>query len=180
MRPAWKGVLHQNALKREKTKTFNMSPLHKLHRMQDSETEEGCLQAFVRPPSSKIQILWSLIGSLLIVWDLITIPLELFDVQSLINFLVQVGRFSFAFWVVDVLLGFPGEVLDWTGDGGNDVGMSDDDETVVSWKMILLLLLLLLLLGVVVLVVVILSCPCDRSTTNEVRTCQTPTAGCSL
>lgn len=104
LRPAWKGVLHQNALKREKTKTFNMSPLHKLHRMQDSETEEGCLQAFVRPPSSKIQILWSLIGSLLIVWDLITIPLELFDVQSLINFLVQVGRFSFAFWVVDVPL----------------------------------------------------------------------------
>ncbi|CAE7456056.1 unnamed protein product [Symbiodinium sp. CCMP2456] len=104
LRPAWKGVLQQHALKREKTKTFNMSPHHKLHRMQDAETDEGCLQAFVRPPSSKIQILWSLIGSLLIVWDLITIPLELFDVQSLINFLVNVGRFSFAFWVLDVPL----------------------------------------------------------------------------
>ena len=106
LRPQWKGVLQHHDLKREKTKTFNMSPHHKLHRMKDAETDEGCLQAFVRPPSSKIQILWSLIGSLLIVWDLITIPLELFDVDSLINFLVNVGRFSFAFWVLDVRLGF--------------------------------------------------------------------------
>ena len=104
LRNPWKGVLHHHSLKRDRTKNYSPGPLLKLHRMNDAETDEGCLQPLVRPPSSKLQIMWSLIGSLLITWDLITIPMELFDVQDMINFLVVVGRLSFVFWVLDVPL----------------------------------------------------------------------------
>ena len=48
--------------------------------------DSSCIQPLVRRPSSKSQIAWSLIGILFIVWDMITIPLELFDQQEIIVF----------------------------------------------------------------------------------------------
>ena len=120
LRSPWKGVLHHQTLKKDRTKTFSLLPLQRnMHRMQDSERDdENCLQPFVRPPTS-------LIGSLLIVWDLITIPLELFDEQNMINFLVSVGKFSFGFWVLDVWLSSPKSQVKHSGSKFSWVGFAD-------------------------------------------------------
>ncbi|OLP90285.1 Potassium channel AKT1 [Symbiodinium microadriaticum] len=105
LRGPWKVGLQHGHLKRDHTKSFQLSPLPKIHRMRDLETDTAsCLQPLVLTPSSKVHILWSLIGSLFIVWDLVTIPLELFDVQAMIEFLVSVGRFSFVYWLIDMPL----------------------------------------------------------------------------
>eukprot|EP00439_Symbiodinium_sp_Y106_P086557 s46_g34.t1 len=105
IRPQWKTALQQHALKREKTQTFKSStPLNHTPRMKDAATDGSCLQPLVRKPSSKLQITWSLLGVLFIVWDMITIPLELFDDEGMISLLLVVGRFTFGYWILDMPL----------------------------------------------------------------------------
>ena len=50
------------------------------------------------------RITWSLLGVLFIVWDMITIPLELFDNEQLSSLLLVVGRVSFGYWLVGMPL----------------------------------------------------------------------------
>ena len=72
--------------------------------MKDAAMDGSCLQPLVRKPSSKLQITWSLLGVLFIVWDMITIPLELFDDEDMISLLLVVGRFTFGYWILDMPL----------------------------------------------------------------------------
>ncbi|CAE7210229.1 CNGA1 [Symbiodinium pilosum] len=105
LRGPWKTALQPTAcLKKQQSKSFHALPVRASQRMKDAWMDNGCLQSLVLPPNSKLQIMWSVIGSLFIVWDLITIPLELFDIQHMINFLVTVGKFSFEYWVIDMPL----------------------------------------------------------------------------
>jgi len=105
IRPQWKTALQQRALKREKTQTFKSStPVNQTPRMKDAAMDGSCLQPLVRKPSSKLQITWSLLGVLFIVWDMITIPLELFDDEDMISLLLVVGRFTFGYWILDMPL----------------------------------------------------------------------------
>ncbi|CAE7258640.1 unnamed protein product, partial [Symbiodinium pilosum] len=86
LRAPWKGALQHQALKREKTQNFEKGPAVHVTRMRDAYMDSSCIQPLVSRPSSKSQIAWSLIGILFIVWDMITIPLELFDQQEIIVF----------------------------------------------------------------------------------------------
>ncbi|OLQ05832.1 Potassium/sodium hyperpolarization-activated cyclic nucleotide-gated channel 2 [Symbiodinium microadriaticum] len=76
-------------------------------RVNDAFTDErSCLQRFVVGPQSKWQLTWSMCSSLLILWDLITIPLEMFSIPSFTAFLDTVGLLSFTFWLMDIPLHF--------------------------------------------------------------------------
>mmetsp|Transcript_40887 Transcript_40887/g.94954 ORF Transcript_40887/g.94954 Transcript_40887/m.94954 type:complete len:761 (-) Transcript_40887:89-2371(-) len=108
MRPAWKFAMHgvakndgRSAFSSEQTKAAKASV-----RINDFVKDESCLQPFVIPPQSRIQLAWSLMASCLILWDAITIPLEMFNVQELSHMLQLVGYFSFTFWMLDVPLHF--------------------------------------------------------------------------
>ena len=61
------------------------------------------LSVFFMCYTGEPRITWSLLGVLFIVWDMITIPLELFDNEELSSLLLVVGRVSFGYW----LLGMP-------------------------------------------------------------------------
>ena len=41
-------------------------------------------------------------GSIFIVWDLVTIPLEFFDIPEFIKFLGDVGYVSLTYWILDI------------------------------------------------------------------------------
>ncbi|CAJ1342687.1 unnamed protein product [Effrenium voratum] len=73
-------------------------------RMRDAFTDQGCLQRFVVEPDSNVQLIWSLIAVVFIVWDLITVPLSIFDDQGLSIFLNDVAKVSFSYWVLDMPL----------------------------------------------------------------------------
>ena len=105
MRSPWKTTLTYHALKKDNARPFSSLSRMKSLRMQEAALDQSCLQPFVRQPNSKLQIVWSLLGSLFIIWDLITIPLELFDDQNMITFLVLVGKISFVYWLLDMCLG---------------------------------------------------------------------------
>ncbi|CAE7689612.1 AMY1.6 [Symbiodinium pilosum] len=75
-------------------------------KMNEAIKDSSCLQRFVIPPGSTAQLFLSLISSFLIIWDLITIPLELFDLPDFYSFLVVFGKVSFGFWTVNIPLQF--------------------------------------------------------------------------
>ncbi|CAE7292067.1 Kcnh7 [Symbiodinium sp. CCMP2592] len=107
MRPAWKFSM-QEALKREGRDAYQ-SQGHTTKasvRINEFVQDDSCLQRFVIPPQNKFQVLWSIVCSLLILWDAITIPLEMFNVPEFGAVLDTVGIFSFVFWMVDIPLHF--------------------------------------------------------------------------
>ena len=73
---------------------YRVSDRHSLPqiRMSDDLTDSTCLQRFVLRPRSKPQLTWSMLGTLLILWDLITIPLELFNIPGSIDFFSTTSR----------------------------------------------------------------------------------------
>lgn len=74
-------------------------------RMNDPIKEAPfCLQRLVLKPNSWQQLLWTTLGAMLILWDLITIPLGFFDLPQFLGFLTLLARFSFAYWCIDVPL----------------------------------------------------------------------------
>lgn len=73
--------------------------------MKDRVKDDSFLQRFVFGPYSLFPLLWSVIGCGLILWDLVTIPLEMFDnIPDFIAFLQAMGKVTFAFWLLDMLL----------------------------------------------------------------------------
>ncbi|CAK9006735.1 Potassium/sodium hyperpolarization-activated cyclic nucleotide-gated channel 2 (Brain cyclic nucleotide-gated channel 2) (BCNG-2) [Durusdinium trenchii] len=106
MRSVWK-VSFQDVLRR-KHMNFRSSkvPSDSNMRMNQALQEDCCLQGFVVPPRSSKQLTWSMIGSFLILWDLITIPLGIFDLPEFIDFLSIVARISFVYWLFDMPLHF--------------------------------------------------------------------------
>ena len=72
-------------------------------RMNDAlRDEDSHLQRLVVGPRSMFQLFWSIIGSIFIIWDLVTIPLEMFDVPKFIEFLSEVGKVSLTYWALDM------------------------------------------------------------------------------
>ncbi|CAJ1422493.1 unnamed protein product [Effrenium voratum] len=49
---------------------------------------------------------WSTFGSILILWDLITIPLGIFDLPQFVQTLSILARASFVYWLLDMPLHF--------------------------------------------------------------------------
>ncbi|CAE7402498.1 Kcnh7 [Symbiodinium natans] len=67
--------------------------------------EVGCVQNFVVGPDSRVQLLWAALASIFIVWDMVTIPLQLFPLnQAFEQILSTLTYISFTYWVLDVPL----------------------------------------------------------------------------
>eukprot|EP00435_Cladocopium_sp_Y103_P048995 s280_g14.t1 len=75
-------------------------------RMNEAVLEDSCLQKLVVYPRSSKQLIWSTVGSFLILWDLVTIPLGIFDLPDFIKFLTIAARVSFFYWLIDMPLHF--------------------------------------------------------------------------
>ena len=103
MRKAWSvGLQEAQILHRARNyRTSNIASSSTL-RMNDILRDPSCLQKLVLKPRNPLQLLWSFLGSVFILWDLITIPLEMFDIPSFISFLENFGNVTLAFWILDV------------------------------------------------------------------------------
>eukprot|EP00439_Symbiodinium_sp_Y106_P004503 s2925_g1.t1 len=105
MRAVWGKSLDAN-MEREKTGRQLGNTLARTATLRVREarfTESSPLQFLVVGPQSKWQLFWAFMASAFILWDLITIPLEMFN---LINVLDVVGYVTFSFWVLDIPLHF--------------------------------------------------------------------------
>jgi len=71
-------------------------------RFNDVVEDDSWLQRFVVGPESAIQFVWALLATLFIVWDMATIPLEIFPMAGFTNVTFAVAAVSLAFWVADV------------------------------------------------------------------------------
>lgn len=58
---------------------FKIKASNSTLRMNDILKDPSVFQRCVLGPRNVIQLLWSFLGSLFILWDLVTIPLELYD-----------------------------------------------------------------------------------------------------
>lgn len=103
MRKAWSvGLQEAQILHRNRNyRTSNIASSSTL-RMNDILRDPSCLQKLVLKPRNPLQLLWSFIGSVFILWDLITIPLEMFDIPSFIAFLEYFGNVTLGFWILDM------------------------------------------------------------------------------
>ena len=103
MRSAWSlGLQEASRLHRNRNYRISVAASTSTLRMNDALKDSSCLQRFVVGPRSSIQLIWSFVGSLFILWDLITIPLEMFDIPTFIEFLTEFGNVTFAFWICDM------------------------------------------------------------------------------
>ncbi|CAJ1386436.1 unnamed protein product [Effrenium voratum] len=101
MKPVWKIPLSQVPGTARMYEVSLMSPDHTL-RINNALTDDSWLQQYVVGPRSRWQLFWSSIATILILWDLITIPLEMYSVPELNEVLDGVGIFSFCFWTLDI------------------------------------------------------------------------------
>lgn len=105
MHPAWNIAFQEAsriASRSQNYRTTIMTAASTL-RMNDAlRDENSCLQRLVVGPRSVLQLLWSIVGSIFIIWDLVTIPLEMFDVPQFIQFLSDVGKVSLSYWLLDM------------------------------------------------------------------------------
>eukprot|EP00439_Symbiodinium_sp_Y106_P042351 s127_g5.t1 len=72
---------HANRAGRERRASRNTDGEQTL-RFNDTFTDNTFLSRFVVGPDSRVQLIWAGIASLLIVWDMFTIPLELFPLPK--------------------------------------------------------------------------------------------------
>jgi len=106
MRSVWKVSLQEMMRRRHHGMVLAMRGASDEMRMNEAVFEDTCLQKFVVYPRSCKQLLWSTFGSFLILWDLVTIPLGIFDLPDFIHFLSIIARVSFFYWLIDMPLHF--------------------------------------------------------------------------
>lgn len=105
MHPAWNIAFQEASRIASRSQNFRTTIMTAAStlRMNDAlRDENSCLQRLVVGPRSVLQLLWSIVGSIFIVWDLVTIPLEMFDVPQFIQFLSEVGKVSLSYWLLDM------------------------------------------------------------------------------
>lgn len=103
MRKAWTiGLQEASLLHRNRNYRISNHASNSTLRMRDVLKDPSILQSCVLGPRNFIQLLWSFLGSLFILWDLVTIPLQLFDIPTFIQFLENFGMVTFIFWILDM------------------------------------------------------------------------------
>lgn len=103
MRKAWTiGLQEASILHRNRNYRVSNHASNSTLRMNDILKDPSVFQRCVLGPRNVIQLLWSFLGSLFILWDLVTIPLELYDIPSFISFLETFGKVTFTFWILDM------------------------------------------------------------------------------
>lgn len=100
LRGPWKLSYHAARTTRRKRTDSAMES----RRFNEIFLEESCLQRFVLCPESRIQLGWALAATVLIVWDMITIPLEFFPLTEFASHVDNVALASLVFWMLDVPL----------------------------------------------------------------------------
>ncbi|CAK9045570.1 Potassium channel AKT1, partial [Durusdinium trenchii] len=73
-------------------------------RINEAQTDSSFLSFFVVRPQSNMQLVWSIAACILIMWDMITIPLEFFDAGELQMVQNVVNIIAFVFWLLDMPL----------------------------------------------------------------------------
>ncbi|OLP90215.1 EH domain-containing protein 4 [Symbiodinium microadriaticum] len=105
MKASWAAGVHQ--MRQFRSYRTTLSSKNSTMRMQDAVQEEDSIfQRFVVGPRSKQQMIWSTVGAIWIVWDLITIPLGLFEDEDFIRLMSTVARVSFVYWFFDIPVHF--------------------------------------------------------------------------
>lgn len=67
----------------------------------------SCMQPFIMHPDTAFKAIWTCFGVGFICWDLLTVPLALFEIGSAMQAMIEVMSYaSFGFWVIDLLLNF--------------------------------------------------------------------------
>eukprot|EP00435_Cladocopium_sp_Y103_P018335 s2615_g4.t1 len=79
-------------------------PMWRYGSTKEAQTDDSLLQRFVVEPQSNVQLAWSIAACILILWDMITIPLEFFDSQEVEEVQSVVNIVTFAFWIIDMPL----------------------------------------------------------------------------
>ena len=107
MRSAWNVSLQEGA-RHEGRSAYQVTILSKNMslKINDAITDDSFLQRFVCGPKSTPQLTWSFLACLFILWDVITMPLEMFSVPWLMQVLDVAGIVTFAFWTIDIPLHF--------------------------------------------------------------------------
>ncbi|CAK9006737.1 Cyclic nucleotide-gated cation channel subunit A (Cyclic nucleotide-gated ion channel subunit A) (CNG channel) [Durusdinium trenchii] len=106
MRPVW-SISLQDLRRRSRPRNFRTKLTNEIITMKmNAPMREAAtvLQGLVLKPNSWQQLLWTTIGALLILWDLITIPLGFFNLPQFLDFLTIFARVSFAYWIIDMPL----------------------------------------------------------------------------
>ncbi|CAE7246787.1 HCN2, partial [Symbiodinium microadriaticum] len=106
MRPSWSHSLVQTkaTYQRSRSHIAALREMSSTFKINDAFTDTSFLQRFVVGPHSRHQLVWAIIASVFIIWDLITIPLEMFNVAEFIRVLDIVGVTSLTFWAMDIPL----------------------------------------------------------------------------
>eukprot|EP00434_Breviolum_minutum_P016996 symbB.v1.2.014995.t1/scaffold1092.1/size138572/6 len=103
LRPAW-NISWQEASNQHRSRSdlpLRRRTTHSL-RMNEVIRDSSCVGRLVLPPRSKPQMTWTFLGSLFILWDLITIPLEFFQLSDSAGIFTIMGRISMVFWMMDM------------------------------------------------------------------------------
>lgn len=103
MRKAWTvGLQEASMINRNRNYRVSNAGSSSTMRMNDILKDPSILQPFVLGPRNGIQLLWSFVGSIFILWDLVTIPLEMYDIPKFLAFLEVFGYVTFGFWILDM------------------------------------------------------------------------------
>ena len=104
MKKAWTvGLQEASVINRNRNYRVSNMGSSSTMRMNDILKETSILQPLVLGPRNPIQLLWSFLGSIFILWDLVTIPLEMFDtIPDFLAFLDAFANVTFAFWILDL------------------------------------------------------------------------------
>jgi len=109
LHPAWTMGWDQARQHRRRRHSSVTSDLRtKTLRFNDVFTDDKLwIQRCVVGPDSRVQLLWAAMASLFIIWDMVTIPLQLFPLNlALENTINTITLVSFVYWVLDVPLHF--------------------------------------------------------------------------
>lgn len=102
--PAWNRGLHESFRQQKRAKRRSMRGVSA--RMNEKVKDNTCLQPLIIVPSSPKRVSWTFLGFVFIVWDLVTIPMTMFDIPGFSDFLDLMGRITFGYFLLDVFLHF--------------------------------------------------------------------------
>ncbi|CAJ1363774.1 unnamed protein product, partial [Effrenium voratum] len=107
MHPIWNRSLSTTRqTRRHQRRTSIIRQVSRASRMNEKLLDDTCLQPFIMSPLNPERIAWTAVGFVLIIWDMITIPMQLFDIPGFSGFLELMGKVTFGYWLLDCLLQF--------------------------------------------------------------------------
>lgn len=96
--------------RRQSETTADLNEQHNANKLRsgDALTETRCrwLQCFVMHPHRWRRITWGCLTVLVILWDAITIPLQLFDLGSFGRTMDMISQVTLVFWILDIFANF--------------------------------------------------------------------------